>query len=112
LAFAVLAVSSAHGSQSRRRVWASVAFIALAATLAVTWKGAEALSEWYGNTRTLEWRFALWRDSLAPLREFYLLGSGLNTYGAVMLFYRQTDLTVHAQQAHNDYLQLAIEGGV
>jgi O-antigen ligase len=29
-----------------------------------------------------------------------------------MLVYPQTDTQVHAQQAHNDYLQLAIEGGL
>ena len=49
---------------------------------------------------------------MAPLKDFWLLGSGLNTYGTVMLLYPQTDTAIHAQRAHNDYLQLAVEGGL
>jgi O-antigen ligase len=46
------------------------------------------------------------------LKDFYLTGSGLNTYGNLMLMYPETDRTLHAQQAHSDYVQLAVEGGL
>ena len=90
----------------------AVGSIALLLAGAAAWKGIDVLAAQYGRTHTLEWRVALWRDSIAPLREFFVFGSGLNTYGTLMLLYPQTDPTVHAQQAHNDYLELAIEGGL
>ncbi len=95
---------------ARRGFTGAVVMLALGG--AIAWKGVDRLSAWYGNTGTFEWRLTLWRDTLAPLKDFWLTGSGLNTYGTVMLLYPQTDTTVHAQQAHNDYLQLAVEGGL
>jgi O-antigen ligase len=40
------------------------------------------------------------------------VGTGLNTYWAAALFYQQHDLSFFFGQAHNDYLQLAAEGGL
>ena len=118
IAGATVAITILMVAATLRRA-TTVARSALAAGLVVLafggaalWKGLNSLALWYGNTHSLEWRFALWRDTLAPLKDFWLLGSGLNTYGTVMLLYPQTDTTVHAQQTHNDYLQLAVEGGL
>jgi O-antigen ligase len=36
----------------------------------------------------------------------------LNTYPVASMFYQRHDLTQHYAQAHNDYLQLAAEGGL
>jgi hypothetical protein len=85
--------------------------IVLTLVAAVMWKGGDTLASWYGTTNTLEWRVELWKDTRPALEDFAISGSGLNTYGTLMLVYPQTDTTVHAQQAHNDYLQLAVEGG-
>ena len=49
---------------------------------------------------------------MPALEQFWLTGSGLNTYRTVMLVQPRTDLTVQPREAHNDYLQLAVEGGV
>ena len=78
----------------------------------IAWKGADTVASWYATTDTLQWRFNQWHDAMAPLRDFWLTGSGLGTYGILTLIYPQTDTTVHAAQAHNDYLQLAVEGGL
>jgi O-antigen ligase len=56
-------------------------------------------------------RAALWNDALQVVRRFPLTGTGLNTYTVVSPFY-QDGLTPTADQAHNDYLQLAAEGGL
>ena len=40
-----------------------------------------------------------------------MAGTGLNTYGTAMLFYQQHELAKSFSAAHNDYLQLAAEGG-
>ena len=74
--------------------------------------GADRLVDWYGNTGTLRWRLQLWEDTLPAARAFWLTGSGLNTYGTLMMIQPRTDVTVQPRQAHNDYLQLAVEGGV
>jgi O-antigen ligase len=98
------------GSTSRKLVAAGAMLLVLLA--AVTWRGTDTLADWYGRTQTFQWRVDLWRDTLPALRDFWLVGSGINTYGTLMLLYPQTDKTVHAMQAHNDYLQLAVEGGL
>ena len=42
---------------------------------------------------------------------FPLMGTGLNTYGSATLLYQTTSLSSHFQEAHNEYLQIAAEGG-
>ena len=44
--------------------------------------------------------------------DFPLAGTGLNTYGIAMLAYQTHGAEVRAVEAHNDYLQLAAEGGL
>ena len=57
-------------------------------------------------------RFAIWRDTLGVLRDFWLTGTGAGTYETVMLLYQRSALEVRFNQAHNHYLQLAAEGGL
>ena len=78
----------------------------------VAWRGPETLVNWYGRTATFDWRLQLWADTLPVLRDFWLTGSGLNTYGQLMLIRPLTDTRLDPVQAHNDYLQLAVEGGL
>ena len=106
----VALIGRRQGALPRRGFAGAVVVFGLGGAMA--WKGVDRLGTWYGDTATLEWRLTLWRDTMAPLKDFWLLGSGLNTYGTVMLLYPQTDTATHAQRAHNDYLQLAVEGGL
>ena len=57
-------------------------------------------------------RFAIWRDTLPVLRDFWLTGTGAGTYETVMLLYQRATPEVRFNQAHNHYLQLAAEGGL
>jgi O-antigen ligase len=41
-----------------------------------------------------------------------MTGTGLNTFGAAMFQYQTAFRDQHVQEAHNDYLQLAAEGGL
>jgi O-antigen ligase len=107
----VLLAVAAFAEGGRRAARRAAAMLIVLLIGGAIWKGVDALGSWYADTTTLEWRLVLWQDSLPALRDLWRFGSGLNTYGLVMLVYPQTDLSVHAQQAHNDYLQLAIEGG-
>jgi O-antigen ligase len=92
--------------------WALAGYVVLIVVGVVTWRGTDRLVDWYGNTGTLRWRLQLWQDTLPAAKAFWLTGSGLNTYGTLMMVQPRTDLTVQPRQAHNDYLQLAVEGGV
>jgi len=61
-----------------------------------------------------EIRFPLWKNALALVKEFPVLGSGLGTFNDVFLRYRPTEMPQDRQavHAHNDYLELLIEMGI
>jgi O-antigen ligase len=54
----------------------------------------------------------IWSVTARIIRDFPLTGTGLNTYGTATLAYQVSHLDMHYAEAHNDYLQLAAEGGV
>ena len=111
-ALTVLLVAAVSRSKGSTRKWVLAGYLTLTVTGVVAWRGADTLFDWYGNTGTLQWRIQLWKDTVPALEQFWLTGSGLNTYRTVMLVQPRTDLTVQPREAHNDYLQLAVEGGV
>jgi O-antigen ligase len=53
----------------------------------------------------------IWQQTATVIRDLPLTGTGLNTYGLVMAFYQTIPGEGHLSAAHNDYLQLAAEGG-
>jgi O-antigen ligase len=57
-------------------------------------------------------RIAIWRDTLPLIRDFLLTGCGAGTYLAAMLVYQTGDRTYYYNQAHNEFLQVAAEGGM
>jgi O-antigen ligase len=57
-------------------------------------------------------RVRAWRDTRQIIVDYPLTGTGFNTYGTAMTMYQSGQRDVHFQEAHNDYLQLAAEGGV
>lgn len=54
----------------------------------------------------------IWGDTVAVLRDFPLVGTGLNTFGTSMLKYQTGNGELWYREAHNDYLQVAAEGGL
>lgn len=65
-----------------------------------------------GSTMTLSGRLATWQQTMAVIRDFPWTGTGINTYDIVMRVYQTIPGDGHLSAAHNDYLQLAAEGGV
>jgi O-antigen ligase len=59
-------------------------------------------------------RSAIWQSALSQARDFPLTGTGLNTFGVASLHYQDpSGRAVSANlEAHNDYLQIAAEGGL
>jgi O-antigen ligase len=96
-----------------RRATAAVS-LAVLLLVVVTWAGPDALVTRFtsGEWGELSNRRGAWADARSVIQHFPLVGTGLNTYWAAALFYQQHELTHFFAQAHNDYLQLAAEGGV
>jgi O-antigen ligase len=61
---------------------------------------------------TAHGRLPIWRQAVGIVRDFPLTGSGLNTYQHAVRFYPVADLDKPYEGAHNDFLQLATEGGL
>jgi O-antigen ligase len=112
VATSILFAAAVYRSKRRALRVALAGYLLFTVVGVVTWRGTDTLFAWYGNTKTLEWRFVLWQDTLPALKDFWLTGSGLNTYSTLMIGYPRTDMDFQPREAHNDYLQLAVEGGL
>jgi O-antigen ligase len=97
------------------RLVAVAAFVALLGG-AAAWAGLDPIvGKALGtgaNTDSLGGRLGAWSDTLQIIRDFPLTGCGWNTYGVAMTVYQTANRSVHFQEAHNDYLQIAAEGGL
>ncbi len=113
LALTVLALWSGRRQPSkvRRRVMTmgpiAVALIAVATSGSAVMSRI-AVTSW----ARMDGRAGVWEDSLRILSDFWLTGTGFNTYGTAMLHYQTVDRGSAFIEAHNDYLQFAVEGGL
>ena len=57
-------------------------------------------------------RAQIWRETLPIVRDFPLTGTGAGSFRTAMLVYQQSDRRLFFNQAHNQYLQFAAEGGL
>jgi O-antigen ligase len=93
-----------------------VGYVACLAFVTVVWTGLPAVAARFSydtapSPIALGGRVDLWNDALDVMRRFPLTGTGLNTYTIVTPFYQERD-TPTSDEVHNDYLQLAAEGGL
>jgi hypothetical protein len=91
-----------------------VGFVMLALFVAVERAGLDTVVARFDATDTtaLSGRMPIWRGASSMAADFWATGSGLNTYGIATLFYPAVVPAHHLREAHNDYLQLAVEGGL
>ena len=107
----VLMAGSRRIDRGRRR-WL-VAYVAATAIIVVAFADADAVVRRFSQTvATGRGRIAIWRDTLPIIRDFWLTGTGAGTYQTAMLVYQESDRVVYFNQAHNQYLQIAAEGGL
>lgn len=98
-------------SASRRTLLAGALLIVLGT--AAVWTPLDAVLRRLDRVSIdAAFRLHLWRDALSILHDFPLTGTGLNTFGIAMLNYQTVDDGQLYIEAHNDYLQLAAEGGM
>ncbi len=113
LALTVLVLWSGRRQPSkvRRRVMTmgpiAVALIAVATSGSAVMSRI-AVTSW----ARMDGRVGVWEDSLRTLSDFWLTGTGFNTYGTAMLHYQTVADGFSYIEAHNDYLQFAVEGGL
>ena len=102
-----------------RRRWtggrAGIAFAYLLFLIVVVsgWVGADAIASRFSDTNwaDVNARRGAWADAADIRARFPLAGTGLNTYGVATILYQRHDTARRYTEAHNDYLQLAAEGG-
>ncbi len=118
LACALFSVSAmawlALRGRVRRTVKIAIAsvFAALLAS-ALFWAGSDVMLRRFTLVPAeIGDRVGAWRDAVTVIEHFPLAGVGLNAYGAASLQYQTVASAWQFETAHNDYLQLAAEGGV
>ena len=65
-----------------------------------------------GSWSTAHGRLPIWRQAMAIAQDFPITGSGFNTYQTIVPFYTTPEVDEPYEGAHNDFLQLAAEGGL
>lgn len=100
--------------QSGPKRLAGATAIGVLVASALMWGGAEkTIDQFSGVSEDFGGRKQIWLDTLNIIRDFPITGTGLNTFGVAMLHYQSRSITgVAISEAHNDYLQLASEGGL
>lgn len=112
-AFLASAWLARQGSQRMERRW-GVLYSALLGAVVLAFANLNAVLLRFDELSAVGvgGRSAIWRDTEVVIRDFWLTGTGLGTYRTAMLVYQQSDRMFFANQAHNQYLQLASEGGL
>lgn len=106
-----LMVGNRQLDRGRRR--GLVAAAAAVAIVALLFADTEALVRRFSETVATDGgRLAIWRETLPIIKDFWATGTGAGTYQTAMLVYQQSDRVVYFNQAHNQYLQIAAEGGL
>ncbi|HUR33928.1 MAG TPA: O-antigen ligase family protein [Vicinamibacterales bacterium] len=114
--FAVVTIAAALITQRRRSRRAVLGFavgVMVFVALALVWAGRDAALERFTSDRgSVQLRLDVWSVSARILRQFPVLGTGLNAFGTATILYQPQQNDQHFNEAHNDYVQLAVEGGL
>lgn len=109
---AVTGVAAARRFDSGRMRLAVLGSAVVLFTVVFAWAGADVAARVGKEVNAIELRKRIWSDSASIIRDFPIGGTGLNTFGTAMLAYQSGNRDVHFQEAHNDYLQILVEGGL
>jgi putative inorganic carbon (HCO3(-)) transporter len=114
LALALTGMVAVRRQGTARRRAIVTGYLVLLVVMVTAWVGVGTIASRFASADwgELNSRRGAWADAAGIFRRFPLTGTGLNTYGVATLFYQQHDLAQYYAQAHNDYLQLAAEGGL
>jgi O-antigen ligase len=108
-AFALAALALPLLARERRRTALGVAAFA---GLGVLWIGLGGVLAAFAVRGVRASRLDLWRDMLPMVPRFPLFGDGWNAFATAFPWYQTVWKTEWIGEAHNDYLQVLIDGGV
>jgi O-antigen ligase len=118
LACAVAIVGAAWCVPDRPRAWRGrlapvAASLVLLGGLSV-WVGTDVIAQRFadGTDATMMGRFGAWKDTMRIIGDFPIVGTGVNAFSTAMVVYQRSDPNNFWEEAHNDYLQIAAEGGL
>ena len=97
------------GGSGRR--WTALAVLLLVG-LGVVWIGLGGVLQAFEVRGIRGSRLDLWRDMLPMARDFPVLGVGWNAFATAYPWYQTVWKTEWIGEAHNDYLQALLDGGV
>jgi O-antigen ligase len=102
-----------HGTSTRVRLLVTSLLLLLPLT-GVAVAGVQPIVDRFAADSwwTAHGRLPIWRQAAAIAADFALTGSGFNTYQRIVQLYPSAQLDEPYEAAHNDYLQLAAEGGL
>jgi O-antigen ligase len=91
-----------------------IGYVVLLIGGAIGWAGLQSTVTRFSSSQAdmLDGRWPAWRDTASIIADFPVFGTGPGTYWMAMLIYQTGDRTAFYEEAHNDYLQVAAEGGV
>jgi O-antigen ligase len=116
LALAVVTVGGLvmrRGISTRTRILVASVLILLPLTGVVVTGVRPIVARFVADSwSTVHGRLPIWRQAVVIAQDFPITGSGFNTYQTIVPFYTTTDLDEPYEAAHNDFLQLAAEGGL
>jgi O-antigen ligase len=107
------AVAARRRASARGVGWILVAAASLVA-VAATYANLPALLQRISYTlpSNLGGRLTVWRETWPMARDFFLTGIGVGAFERGMLVYQQSTRLIFFNHAHNEYLQLLVEGGL
>jgi O-antigen ligase len=111
LTFLIVAWWNSRRQATRLRRLAAALILIAVGVSALAFNGEAVLRE-IADTEGPGPRLPVWRDTLRIAGDFWLTGTGFNTYAAAMLRYQTVKDGFRYIEAHNEYLQLAAEGGL
>jgi O-antigen ligase len=113
-AAAYVAVGSPRTPSGRRGSWWTVVVGGAAGFACLAYADVPTLLSRIDETRQLglAQRAAIWRDTLGVVRDFPIAGVGAGSFSTAMRLYQTSDRTYFWNEPHNQYLQVAAEGGL
>ena len=99
-----------HGRRSRGWIFLAAALgFTIVASMPVS---SQLLERFDRSQRDSIGRLQIWRETLPIVRDFSATGVGLGAFRMAMIVYQKSDRAIFFNDAHDEYLQLAAEGGV
>ena len=104
----------AAGGSTRLRKLVLLTSLTVLSIAVISWAGLDDTRARFAgvDVEELGGRRGAWSDAWSVAERFPISGSGINTYSPAMLLYQRHSLDKHFSAAHNDYLQIAAEGGL